>query len=204
MICYNAPVLRLIETEIFNTFNSTGVDYPNYSNLLEIRKTLLNELALVQQEKLLPDIITFNDALQSALRKMYDRAHSLFAQISAIQPDIELTAKCYFSRKYPPLHPYQNPGRQDLWDALCDTGWNPLYGTGVTHSLEFPRDLGVTFEAFIGMDCPLTNWNEGLDPELTKDLHLLNAFHNLYDHTSFALTDFIFVRDFEEKIDIHI
>lgn len=203
MICYNAPVLRLIETEIFNTFNSTGVDYPNYSNLLEIRKTLLNDLALVQQEKLLPDIITFNDALHSALRKMYDRAHSLFAQISAIQPDIELTAKCYFSRKYPPLHPYQNPGRQDLWDALCDSGWNSLYVDGVSHELVLSRDMNESFDTFIGMDCPPPNWNEGLDPELTKDLHLIQQFHHLFDHTNFALTDFIFVRDFNIEININ-
>lgn len=204
MICYNAPVLRLIEAEIFNTYDCKCVDYPNYSNLLEIRKTLFNEMALAQQAELLPDIIAFNDALCSALKKMYDRAHSLYAQISAIQPENELTAKCYFSRKYPQLHPYQNPGRQDLWEALCDSGWNSLYADGVTHELVLPRDLGVSFESFIGMDIPPLNWNEGLDPELTKELHLINAFHNIFDHTNFALTDFIFVRDFNIKLNINI
>lgn len=54
------------------------------------------------------------------------------------------------------------------------------------------------------MDCLPPNWNEGLDGELTKDLHLINAFHNLFDHTNFALTDFIFVRDFVEDINIHL
>ncbi len=204
MICYNAPVLRLIETEIFNTFNSKGVDYPDYSNLLEIRKTLLNELALAQQEELMPDIIAFNEVLCDALQKMYDRAHSLHAQISAIQPDIELTAKCYFGPKYPALHPYQNAGRQDLWEALCDSGWNSLYADGVTHELVLPRDINESFYTFIGMDCQPPNWNEGFDQELTKDLHLINAFHNLFDHTSFALTDFLFVRNFDIEIDIKI
>ena len=44
---------------------------------------------------------------------------------------------------------------------------------------------------------------EGLDRELTKDLHLINAFHNLFDHTNFALTDFIFVREFNIGININ-
>ncbi len=54
------------------------------------------------------------------------------------------------------------------------------------------------------MDCLPPNWNEGLDGELTKDLHLINAFHNLFGHTNFALTDFIFVREFNIEINIHI
>ena len=135
---------------------------------------------------------------------MYNHAHNLYAQVSAFEPNIELTAECYLPQKYPSLHPYQEANRQELWGALCDTGWNPLYYTGVTHSLELPRDLGVSFEAFIGMHIPPTNWNEGLDSELTKDLHLINAFHNLFDHTNFALTDFIFTRDFVENIHIHL
>ena len=46
------------------------------------------------------------------------------------------------------------------------------------------------------MDCQPPNWNELLDQELTKDLHIIQQFHNLFDHTKFALTDFIFFRDF--------
>ena len=54
----------------------------------------------------------------------------------------------------------------------------------------------MSFDEFIGMNLTPPNWNERLEPILTKDLHLINAFHNLFDHTSFALTDFIFCRDF--------
>lgn len=201
---YDDPVIRLVETEIFNTYDGKGVEYPDYSNLLEIRKLLLNKQALTHQKELLPDIIAFNNALYDALHKMYDRAHSLFMQISAIQPIIELTAKCYLDSNYPPLHPYQGRGRQDLWVALCDSGWNSLYMDGVTHELVLPRDLNESFDTYIGMDIPPTNWNEGLDPELTKGLHLINAFHNLFNHTNFALTDFIFVSDFNIEININL
>ena len=133
---------------------------------------------------------------------MYDRAHELYRQMSTIQPSIELEAKCFLSNKYPSLHPFHKNNKQELWEALSDTGWNPLYESGVTNSLLLPHDIDMSFEEFIGMDCKPDNWNERLDQKLTKDLHLINAFHNLFDHTNFALTDFIFVREFEESIKI--
>lgn len=205
MIQYDTPALKRIEEEIKLTYDGwDGDDYTMSKGLLRARKNILNEQALMHEAELLPDIIAFNDALKDALKRMYDHAHQLYEQIVTLQPSIKLEAKCLLSSKYSPLHPYKPDYIQDIWDALCDTGWNPLYGTGVTHSLEFPRDLGVSFESFIGMDCPPPNWNEGLEQELTKDLHLINAFHNLFDHTNFALTDFIFVRDFVETIDVNI
>jgi len=59
-----------------------------------------------------------------------------------------------------------------------------------------------TFDAYIGMDCPPPNWNEGLDQELTKDLHLILQFNHLFEYTNFALTDFIYCRDFESQTEI--
>ena len=71
-------------------------------------------------------------------------------------------------------------------------------------TLTFPRDEGCTFDSFIGMDCPPPNWNEGLNPELTKDLHLISQFHNLFQHMLFAITDFIYVRKFRTEINVEI
>lgn len=200
MITYDDYALKRLEKEIVYSYEGIRGDYTNHENLLEVRKDLINHQALANQEVLLPEIIAFNDALRSALLNMYNHAHNLYAQVSAFEPNIELTARCYFAHKYPPLHPYQHVDRLDLWDALCDMGWNHLYEDGVNASLVLPRDLDVSFESFIGMDSPPLNWNEGLDPELTKGLHLINAFHNLFDHTNFAITDFIFVRDFNMEI----
>ena len=205
MINYNEYSLLQLEWEIWFCYEGLGPnDYTTEESLLQLRKDLLNHQALANQDELLQDIIAFNDALRTALLNMYNHAHKLYAQVSAVEPNIELTAECYLPQKYPSLHPYQEANRQELWNALCDTGWNPLYDTGVTHSLEFPRDLGVSFESFIGMDLTPSNWNEGLNQELTKDLHLINAFHNLFDHTNFALTDFIFVREFNIEININL
>lgn len=205
MIQYDEQTLQLIEEEISYIYNSDATGYPQSEYLLDLRKRILNEQACTRkaQEELLPDIIAFNDALHDALKRMYDRAHELYRQMSAIQPDIQLIAKCYLAYDYPALHPYQNEDRQDLFDAICDFGWNQLYADGVTFALELPRDINIPFDTIRGMDCAPFNWNEGLDPELTKDLHINRAFHNLFDHTKFALTDFIFVREFNIEININ-
>ena len=198
MIQYDEQTLQLIEEEISYIYDSDVTGYPEGEYLLDLRKRILNEQAFTRkaQEELLPDIIAFNDALHDALKRMYDRAHELYRQMSAIQPDIMLTAKCYLAYDYPALHPYQKEDRQELFNAISDFGWNSLYADGVTFSLELPRDIDMPFDTIRGMDCTPFNWNEGLDPELTKDLHINRAFHNLFDHTKFALTDFIFCRDF--------
>jgi hypothetical protein len=119
--------------------------------------------------------------------------------------EMELSARCYLDYDYPRLHPIQGEDRQDLWDAICDGNLNPLYADGISVlTLPLQRDEGCTFETFIGMDCPPPNWNEGLDPELTKELHLISQFHNLFQHMEFAITDFVYLRKFRTKINIEI
>ena len=110
MIHYDDHALQLIESEIINIYNTDVSDYTQCECLLDIRRRLLNDQALTRKnhEELLPHIITFNDALRDSLKHMYDRAHELYRQMSAIQPDIELEAKCFLSNKYPSLHHYLN------------------------------------------------------------------------------------------------
>ena len=51
----------------------------------------------------------------------------------------------------------------------------------------------------------MKDWGSaGLDQELTKDLHLIDAFHNLFDHTECAITDFIYCRDYYYEIKVEI
>ena len=206
----NGCGVETIEREIIQKYN----DYHRYDSnddvLLSLRKDIINKKMLAIQKELLPDIIAFNDALREALREMYDRANRIWDKmINTIDEsdgeEMELTAKCYFDADYPALHPIQGDDRQELWHALCDEDLNPLYADGISIlTLTFPRDEGYTFDSFIGMDCPPPNWNEGLDPELTKDLHLISQFHNLFQHMLFAITDFIYVRKFRTEINIEI
>jgi len=199
-----------IEREIILKYN----DYRSYNSdndvLLSLRKDIINKQVLANQKELLPDIIAFNDALRESLRDMYDRAHRIWDKMINIidegdGEEMELTAKIYLDTDYPALHPIQGNDRQDLWYALCDDDLNPMYADGISVlTLTFPRDEGYTFDSFIGMDCPPPNWNEGLEPELTKDLHLISQFHNLFQHMLFAITDFIYVRKFRTEINIEI
>ena len=202
--------VELIEREIILKSN----DYRWYNSdkdvLLSLRKDIINKQVLANQKELLPDIIAFNDALRESLRDMYDRAHRIWDKMIDIidegdGEEMELTAKIYLDTDYPALHPIQGEDRQDLWYALCDENLNPMYADGISVlTLTFPRDEGYTFDTFIGMDCPPPNWNEGLDPKLTKDLHLISQFHNIFQHMFFAITDFIYVRKFRTEINIEI
>ena len=200
--------IQLIEDRILLTYNDKRMIYPDCDCLLDWRKSLINKKTLARQGDILPDIIAFNDALRSALKEMYDRAHRIWDTVkgnNTFGDEIKLTAKCFLSNNYPELHPVQGEDRQELWDAICDPGWYMMYNHGVSMmALSLPGLINCSFESFIGMDCPPPNWNEGLDHDLTKDLHLTSAFHHLFDHTKFAITDFIYVRTFETEVNIEI
>ena len=202
--------VKEIEREIIQGYNNTRCYDSDYGVLLSLRKNIINKEMLAHQKELLPDIIAFNDALCEALHDMYNRAHRIWDKMienidEGDGEEMELTAKCYFDADYPALHPIQGGDRQELWYALCDEDLNPLYADGASVlTLTFPRDEDESFDSFIGMDCPPPNWNEGLDPELTKDLHLISQFHKLFQHMNFALTDFIYVRKLKTEINIEI
>ena len=201
--------IQLIEDRILLTYNDRRMIYPYCDCLLDWRKSLINKKALAHQEDILPDIIAFNDALRHALKEIYDRALHIWETVkdnNTFVDEIALTAKCFLDYKYPELHPVQGEDRQKLWDAICDPDWNGMYEKGVSMMpLSLPMLKRYSFEFFIGQeDCPPLNWNIGLDQELTQDLHLISAFHHLFDHTKFAITDFIYVRKFETEIKIEI
>lgn len=199
--------IDLLEGEILWKYNNNRHNDSDCDFLLSLRKRMINKRVLAHQEEILPDIIAFNDALRDALKEMYDRAHSIWDNIkdNAWGDNMEVTAKCFLSYDYPELHPLQGEDREELWAAICDSDWNSLYDDGVTlPALTLPSNIDKSFDSFIGMDCPPPNWNEGLDRELTKDLHLISAFHNLFDHMNFAITDFIYVRKFETEISIEV
>jgi hypothetical protein len=199
--------IQCIEQEILWIYEDIRFDYSDYDCLLSLRKDMINKRVLAHQEEILPDIIDFNEAMTEALRDMYDRAHRIWDSIKDNEnfgEESEVTAKCFLSYDYPRLHPIQGEDRQKLWYALCDDEWNCLYADGVTLPTLKLSGFNDSFDSLIGMDCPPSNWNEGLDQKLTRDLHLTSAFHHLFDHTKFAITDFIYVREFETEINIEI
>lgn len=203
---FNGDVSKL-EDLIVRLYDDFDYDTPSLCHLLKLRKHMINREALKHQEKLLPDIIAFNDALTQALHEMLDKAHYAWEKLSLLndtaqRPVSELSIKLSFG-DYPKLHPVQDDKRDTLWAALHDPDLNPLYDFGISLTrVIFPGDLSMSFDSLIGMDCPPPNWNEGLDPELTKDLHLTSAFHNVFEHMNFAITDIIYVRDFVDEMEV--
>lgn len=195
-------VIKGIEEDIVESFNINR-HYENDKCLLQLRRHLINEMVLAHQEDIIEPIREFNDCLMEALKELYERAKRVYEDIkthSDYGDEIDVTASLYLDNNYPKLHPVQGDDRQDLWDAICDGGWNVLYDEGIS----FYIGQFETFDSLTGMDCPPPNWNEGLDPELTKDMHLCLQFHHLFDHTEFAITDFIYVRKFWSEIKIVI
>ena len=199
--------IQCIENEIILTYEHSLLEHSQFECLLTMRKDMINKRVLAHQEEILPDIIAFNDALTATLHELYDRTRRIWGFIKYNKDfgeNTEVFGKCLLPYTYPEEHPVQGEDREILWEALCSSGWNPLYADGISlPRLRFSHnDEEETFTSLIGMEYPPPNWNEGLDREQTKDLHLTSAFHNIFEHMNFAITDFIYVRKFETEISI--
>ena len=204
---YSSWLVRMIEGDIKDSWMYDLSDEAKDKCLLSIRKNLINEMVLSHQEDYIEIIKEFNDCLKDALKEMYDRAHRIYQDAIKHQDDgekIEVTASLYLGKDYPALHPVQEGNRQQLWKALCDGNWNVAYDGGISQLILPQGAYADSFEAFIGMNDSSSNMIEDFNPELTKDLNLTNQFLHLYRHTDFALTDFIFVRDFYSEINVSI
>ena len=104
---------------------------------------------------------------------MYDHAHEVWDRIEndrLLGDNKELVARCFLPSQYPVLHSIHRKHSEDLYGALQDTAWNQFYEDGVSLiPLRLSEGLkDETFRAYIGMECPPPNWNEGLDQELTS------------------------------------
>ena len=199
-------VVKGIEEDIVNSYNLDDNGYEEGKSLLSLRRKLINEMVLSHQEDYIDDIIAFNDSLMDSLREMYDRACHIYSDMTKHKDygdDIKLEARLFFSKHYPERHPIQGGDRQDLWDALLDKDWNETYDCGITCLSLNNGTFGKPFESFIGMDI-LSNWNDGLNIEKTKDMKLSPQFNHLFKQTEFAITDFIYVRDFYSEINVNI
>ena len=95
-----------------------------------------------------------------------------------------------------------------IWEILTASGLNPLYDDDGCGGLLLGNKDGLNYKSLNGYlnigyyESEEDNWNEGLDREWSKQMHLVYAFHNLYEHLNFSLYDLIYVRDFD--IDINL
>ena len=173
---------------------------------MEMRKKVINRELKKHEKELLPDIVDFNEALTNAMKPMGEQSSQFKPSIPATR-DYDFEARIWFGEECPIEDNSNNLeySHQSLWNALIDLDCHREYQFGIHRPLtNMVLDSKETFEEFIGHSEATPNWNEGLDKELTKDLHLIMPFHSLFEHTQFALSDFLYVRKFRITIESSI
>jgi hypothetical protein len=213
---FNSTAVRDVEIEILNT--QYEMEKRRYSSeageqviktLLETRRTLLNHMFVMdeQSKQLLSD---FNEALKAQMIEMRQKAITLFESTIAsnISASFDLKAKCFLGYEYSKIHPVQTIRAKKMWAVMNGTldDYMPLYWDGAwAFDMEYRNGkMGhiPSENEMLYLDDNLDNWNDELDLEMTKDMHLIHPFHNLYSHMDFSIFDLLWVRDFNIEINI--
>ncbi len=173
------------------------------SHLLRVRRNLLNDMFVMTNEykSLLAE---FNEHLSIAVQECACLAEDAYAQAWVNErEDVEVESKCFLGYGLSSIHPMQTIRAKKIWQLLsgCISDYDPMYKDGAMLARYKATGMGTelsdeqTNQLLYGCDT-LDNWNEGLDLEMTKDMHLSMHFHHLFDHTLFSIFDLLWVRDF--------
>ena len=202
--------VRLIEDAIFDACQEHELmkfaePYgENVTRLLKIRKELLDrEFVMDEQYKGL--LSEFNEALKKALLTMRTQTIAAVEAVysTPMQYDISVTGKCFLDSLYPPAHPIQTKRAKKMWEILTGgiDNYIPLYEGGVKEWSYSGRNSDSE-NRLLYLDDTTDNWNEGFDREMTKDMHLVHAVHNLFQHMEFSIFDLLWVREFEILVEV--
>ena len=211
---FNSTPVQSIEEQILDLYHEIERHRSTYEenkkairSFLEVRKRILNSMfVLDEQNKQL--LAEFNEAMKQQLIEMRKRAIDLYNSVytSDMGGSIEVEGKCFMGYEYSKIHPVQSMRAKKMWAVLngslddyiflyCEDGVNSFYINNYDPKIESENEL-------LYLNEELDNWNEGLDSEMTKDMHLTYAFHNLFSHLDFSIFDLLWVRDF--NIEIHV
>ena len=193
-----SKIIKTIEDEIIWVMKTQYTRHDesiNAKSLLKVRKKIINDFLLNYQKELLPVIVDFNENLIKHLHKFYCKVANTYDLLLKNNKgdSIQVQGEWCFDNIYPKNHPVQNNTRQTFWEAFGRT-YNMLVSINFVFNCQ--GNHKPTFNEIIYIGESKDNWNEGLDENLTKDLNLSYPFHNLFEHTIFALTDFIYCQDF--------
>ena len=211
---FNSTAVRSVEEQILDLYHETERKHwcndenkKAIKSLLEVRRRILNSMfVLDEQNKQL--LAEFNESMKQQLIEMRKRAIDLYYSISKLDKNgrIDVIGKCFMGYEYSKIHPVQSIRAKKMWAVLngslddyiflyCEDGVNSFYINNYDPKIESENE-------FLYLNEHLDNWNEGLDREMTKDMHLTYAFHNLFSHLDFSIYDLLWVRDF--NIEIHV
>lgn len=193
-----SKIIKDIEDEIIWVIENKNTEHDfiqSSRGLLKARKKIINDFLLKKyQKELLPVIINFNENLTKQLHNFYCKVENIYdLLVQNNKCDYIQVLGEYFFDDYPKNHPVQDSTRKDIWEAFGRT-YNML--VAINFVFHCQGNHKPTFNEIIYIGESKDNWNEGLDENLTKDLNLIYPFHNLFEHTIFALTDFIYCQDF--------
>ena len=177
------------------------------------RRMLLNQLFKPTDEnyQLLKE---FNETLKEVVIKNYQHSRELYYNTKKMLADsgsslqfegVECKIFLGKDRQYSKSNPFQGEDSEMIWEILNDESYNDIYckyGCCMSFDGYHGEEDDKTEMELMGLQDADDCWNEGLDREWSYDLHLHQHFHNLYDHTSFSIFDFIYVRDFYTEFEL--
>ena len=149
----------------------------------------------------------FNEAMKYQMVEMRKRAIDLYNNVYKLDMvgQIEVVGKCFMGYEYSKIHPVQTMRAKKMWAVLngsLDDYIFLYHEDGVDGFLISSDDPKIATEnEFLYLNEVRDNWNEGLDCELTSEMNLTYAFHNLFSHLDFSIYDLLWVRDF--NIELH-
>ncbi len=213
---FNSTAIKEIENEILLMQHEVEKRHFEYEAgeevikcLLGTRKHLLNKMFVMDEEskQLLSD---FNEALKAQMIEMRKRAIFLYKSNvnSGLLSSFTLKAKCFMGYEYSKIHPVQTTRAKKMWAVLNGslTDYMPLYMDGVDNfELDYAEGSDSVFPSenqILYLDEEIDNWNDELDQVMTKDMHLIHPFHNLYSHMDFSIFDLLWVRDFNIELSL--
>ena len=177
--------------------------------MLEVRKSLLDDM-FEMNEAYKTLLYEFNEALSLQMIEMRKRTIALYQATKALHlpGSYDVEGKCLLGYGYSKIHPVQNIRAKKMWAILngCLDNYNPLYDDGSGSFRISSRDKTIDTEnemLYLG-NGEIDNFNEGLDREMTKDMHLIFPFHDLYEHMEFSIFDLLWVRDFNIELKVEV
>ena len=211
---FDTTAVRSVEEQILSLYHETERNHwyndenkKAIRSLLEVRKQVLDSM-FVMDEHSKQLLAEFNEAMKQQMVEMRKQAIELYNNV--YKPDmvghIEVTAKCFMGYEYSKIHPVQTMRAKKMWAVLngsLDDYIFLYHEDGVDSFNISSEDHKIASEnEFLYLNEVPDNWNEGLERELTSDMHLTYAFHNLFSHLDFSIFDLLWVRDF--NIEIHV
>lgn len=149
--------------------------------LLRRRSNVLYELNVYDSD-MHQLLVSFNDRLRKACAELYNKVMTTYEEYcnrTDSLGDFEVEGKIYLGAEFPKHHPLQTETAKQVWDALTQGGFEPLYDDGCAWSLhcskEYPPEhTGQTHQNYSDKDCNISNCKALIINAL--DLFMLDIF----------------------------